>query len=141
MRHYYKCKSKSIYTELAQGAGAVDSSTVIAASGTRVCLRSFELSSGAPVWNNLAVTQASPAYVYFEKMDASNTEILKMPFSSGGRGNLVDIGGGSLSPSSFLTIPGPGVLFDDGMRVRVTIPSNAAYMGPAYALINVVYSL
>ena len=69
MRIYYKSKSKSIFYETAASGGAVDSSTTIATSGTRVCLRSFGLVSGAPYFLNESITQSHPAYVYFEKMD------------------------------------------------------------------------
>jgi hypothetical protein len=141
MRQYYKSTSKSVYHERAQGEGPLDSSTTIAPSGTRVCLRSFELSSGAPFYLNSSITQVNPAFVYFEKMDSSNTEVLKMPIAFGGRGGLLSLGGGSLVPSSFMTIPGPGILFDNGMRVRITIPSNPNFNGPTYALVNLVYSV
>ena len=140
MRIYYKSKSKSIFYETAASGGAVDSSTTIATSGTRVCLRSFDLVSGAPSYTNDIIKQSDPAYVYFEKMDASNTEILQMPIPYGGKTGLYDLGGGSLIPSSLITIPGPGILFDDGMRVRVTIPANSG-TGPIFALVNVVYSV
>ena len=141
MRQYYKSTSKSVYHETAAGGSALDSSTTIAPSGTRVCLRSFELSSGAPFYLNSNITQASPAFVYFEKMDSSNTEVLKMPIAFGGKGAIVGLGGGSLVPSSFMTIPGPGILFDDGMRVRITMPANPGSNGPIFALVNVVYSI
>tara|TARA_R110000751_G_scaffold305409_1_gene421839 strand:+ start:1169 stop:1591 length:423 start_codon:yes stop_codon:yes gene_type:complete len=140
MRIYYKSKSKSIFYETAASGGAVDSPTTIATSGTRVCLRSFDLVSGAPSYTNDIIKQSDPAYVYFEKMDASNTEILQMPIPYGGKTGLYDLGGGSLIPSSLITIPGPGILFDDGMRVRVTIPANSG-TGPIFALVNVVYSV
>jgi len=141
MRNYYKSKSKSIYHESAQSDGALDSSTTIASSGTRVCLRSFDLSSGAAQYQNVNITQSSPCYVYFEKMDSSNTEVLKMPITLGGLGALVFLGGGVVTPSSFMTIPGPGILFDDGMRVRITMPANPGTLGPIFALVNVVYSI
>ena len=140
MRIYYKSKSKSIFHETAQHGGAVDSSTTIAASGTRACLRSFDFVSGAPHYQNETMTQSHPAYVYFEKMDASNTEILQMPIPYGGKTSIAELGGGILVPSSLITIPGPGILFEDGMRVRVTIPANGG-TGPIFALVNVVYSV
>ena len=140
MRIYYRSKSKSIFHETAGSGGAKDESTTIAASGTRVCLRSFDFVSGAGLYNNVSIVQSAPAYVYFEKMDASNTEILQMPIPYGGKGAVSDLGGGAMVPSSLVTIPGPGILFDDGMRVRVTIPANTGN-GPIFASVNVVYSV
>ena len=140
MRIYYKSKSKSIFYETASSGGAKDESTTLAVSGTRVCLRSFDLASGAATHTNTSIKQSTPAYVYFEKMDASNTEILQMPITCGGSGAVFDLGGGALVPSGLITIPGPGILSDDGMRVRVTIPANGGN-GPIFALVNVVYSV
>ena len=140
MRIYYRSKSKSIFYETAASGVAKDESTIIAASGTRVCLRSFDLVSGGPHYQNEAIKQTTPAYVYFEKMDSSNTEILQMPIPYGGKASIIELGGGALVPSSLMTIPGPGILFDDGMRVRVTIPANSG-TGPIFASVNVVYSV
>lgn len=140
MNRYYSCQSKSIFIEVASGGGATDNPYVLTTAGSSACLRTFDAYCGAPHYQNISIAPATPAFLYIEKMDASNTEILKMQIPKSGTGSLINLGGGSSDSVYTMSIPGPGLLSRDGLRARITIPANSG-TGPIFACVNLVYSV
>ena len=140
MKTYRLCKSASLYVETTPSSSGSDltDEVVLAAQGKIVCLHSFSASSSPLGYTNTSLPYSSPAYLYIEKMDSGNTELLKMPFDNTA-GSVVAYD--STSPSqNMLHIPGPGLFSGDGMRVRIEVPAAVGSGNVNVGISNLVYS-
>lgn len=145
MIEYYKCQSKVIFVEVPASTVAVTTENVeLAPIGTRACLRAFSGFSAVSGFDNTSLSGASNSSlvsVEFHMKDVPETTVLEilLPFHPGHAAfHTGGVGGSGMS----FHIPGPGILFDQGLGVKMTIPANAqAGSGPTMGLLNVVYSV
>jgi hypothetical protein len=145
MIEYYKCQSKAIFVEVPPStATATTESVELAPLGTMACLRAFSGFSSASGNVNTSLTGSSNATlvsVEFHMKDASETTVLEILLPLHPPQQAFDVGGSGGSGMSF-HIPGPGILFDQGLGVKMVIPANpTASNGPIMGLLNLVYSV
>lgn len=153
MNKYNKCKVKSIFREVDyQGVNpAVTTVTEeLAPQGTIACLRTFSAWTGYANYQNVSFDGADSsktASVSFNKKDSSSTTLLDLFIPIQVNQHLLGGVGSSGAAGSFFNIPGPGIFFDDGLEVVISIPPNVGNgvdsnsYGPIMACMNVVYSL
>ena len=81
----------------------------------------------------------------FNKKDSASTTLLELFLPLHSNQHILGGLGGSGGVGSLFNIPGPGIFFDDGLEVVVSIPPNigtgSADSGPIMACLNVVYSI
>lgn len=140
MKTYRLCKSASLYVETTPSSSGSDltDEVVLAAQGKVVCLHSFSASSSPLGNSNTSLTYSSPAYLYIEKMDSGNTELLKMPLDN--NVGTVNAYGDTSFAQNTLHIPGPGLFSGDGMRARIEVPAAAGSGSVNVGISNLVYS-
>ena len=144
MIEYYKCQSKAIFVEVpASTVAATTENVELAPFGTRACLRAFSGFSATPAFDNPSLsgeTNAKLISVEFHMKDALETTVLEilLPFHpTQGSYHTGAAGGSGMS----FHIPGPGILFDQGLGVKMTVPANPSADSPIMGLLNVVYSV
>ena len=143
---YYKCQSKSIYTEVSEGEAEQTTVTeVLAPAGTRACLRNFYGFAAAAAYRNTSISASAAAKMVSVEFKLTGTdtvllETLLPVHTTSDLARLGSVNGGF----GLLGIPGPGILFDRGLEVKVVIPANpntGIYIGgPIMSVLNVVYS-
>tara|TARA_R110000751_G_scaffold91450_2_gene179507 strand:+ start:87 stop:521 length:435 start_codon:yes stop_codon:yes gene_type:complete len=144
MIEYYKCQSKAIFVEVPASTAAVTTENVeLAPFGTRACLRAFSGFSAPAAYDNSSLsgeTNSTLVSVEFHMKDVPETTVLEilLPLHPGHA--AYHTGGSGGSGMSF-HIPGPGILFDQGLGVKMTVPANSSVNGPIMGLLNVVYSV
>ena len=151
MNKYNKCKIKSILKEVTyQGASpAVTTVTEeLAPQGTSACLRTFSGWSAQCDYRSVSLDGADTdkiVSVKFNKKDSASTTLLELFLPLHSNQHVLGGLGGSGGVGSLFNIPGPGIFFDDGLEVVVSIPPNigtgSADSGPIMACLNVVYSI
>jgi len=151
MNKYNKCKVKSIFREVAYQGNSPAVTTVteeLAPQGTIACLRTFSAWTGYADYRNLSfdgTDSSKTASVSFNKKDSSSTTLLDLFIPIQANQYILGIGGSGPS-GSFFNIPGPGIFFDDGLEVVISIPPNIGNgvdgnpYGSIMACLNVVYS-
>lgn len=145
MQKVYKCQNKSILSIVDDStSGTTTVNETIAPSGTRACLRAFSGFSTVSRFENGSISAGSTStLVSVEFQDGSATTVFKFYLPVCPPSNIIDLGGnGGFGPS--LHIPGPGVLFDNGLIVRMVVPANPGTGntgGQIAALLDVVYSI
>jgi len=151
MNKYNKCKVKSIFREVAYQGNSPAVTTVteeLAPQGTIACLRTFSAWTGYADYRNLSfdgTDSSKTASVSFNKKDSSSTTLLDLFIPIQVNQYILGIGGSGPS-GSFFNIPGPGIFFDDGLEVVISIPPNIGNgvdgnpYGSIMACLNVVYS-
>ena len=141
MKSYRLSKTACLYVETTTTSSGDDliDQVILAAAGKIVRLHSFSANSSALGNGNTAIKISTPAYLYLEKMDALNTELLKMPLDNS-EGSIVNLDQSGIS-QNMLHIPGPGLFSDDGMRARIEVPAAGTATGICIGLSNLVYSV
>ena len=140
MKEYRSCKSVSLYvatTSSSSGSDLEDEAT-LAPAGKLVCLHSFSANSSSVGNGNTGIKISTPAFLYIEKMDSGNTELLKMPLDNATSAPIQLAGAGI--EQNMLHIPGPGLVSYDGMRARIEVPAANSLTGICVGISNLVYS-
>jgi hypothetical protein len=152
MKKYNKCKAKSIFREVAYQGGSPAVTTVteeLAPQGTIACLRTFSGWSGQCDYRASSLDGVDTnkiASVSFNKKDSGSTTLLELFLPLHSNAHVVNGIGGSSGVGSLFNIPGPGIFFDDGLEVVLSIPPNIGDgsgndRGPIMACLNIVYSV
>jgi hypothetical protein len=143
LKVYRLCKSVSLYVETTSSSSGSDltDEVELAAIGKIVCLHSFSANSSIIGSGNTSIQISTPAYLYLEKMDAGNTELLKMPLDNS-TGSVINLDQAGIA-QNMLHIPGPGLFSNDGMRARIEVPVATAAAGVTISIgvSNLVYSV
>ncbi|HIB77459.1 MAG TPA: hypothetical protein EYO58_07555 [Flavobacteriales bacterium] len=120
------------------GGAALSEAVIVAPVGTRCVLGAFAidltLENGADGVDSYTFTDLPR--VAFQSMDASFTTRFAVPavISHFGVVNLTGQHAGVLNK-----VPGPGIMFDDGMRFQIDIP--AILFRSLHVSVNLVYSV
>jgi hypothetical protein len=146
MNNIYKCRSKVISTIVDQGTSSATTTTeVIAPSGTRACVRSFSGYSTTSRNQNASISADSVSTlvtVSFKKASGSTVFEFFLPVLP--PSSTIEVGGNGGHGTEF-HIPGPGLLFDEGLTVEMVVPSNPNTGlfngGQTAGLLTLVYSL
>jgi len=120
------------------GGEALSEAVIVAPVGTRCVLGAFaiDLTLEVKTDGSSSFTFTDLPRVAFQSMDASFTTRFAVPAVIAHLGH----GDWASPPSGVLNkVPGPGILFDDGMRFRIDIPSYI--FGRLHVSVNLVYSV
>ena len=145
MKRVYKCKSKVVKGIVNQGtSGTTTVTEVLVPSGQRACLRSFSGFSTTCLFQNVAISSANKTtLVSVEFKKSSGSVLLEIFLPVFTPSNYAELGANGGLGCNF-HIPGPGLLFDDGLTVEMTLPANSATGattgGQVGGFLNVVYS-
>ena len=146
MKNIYKCKSKVVKGIVNDGtSGATTVTEVLAPSGQRACLRSFSGFSTTTFFQNVAISSASKTtLVSVNFKESSGSVLFKIFLPVFPPSNYAELGGNGGLGCNF-HIPGPGLLFDNGLTVEMVVPANpesgGTTGGQVGGLLNVVYSV
>jgi len=145
MSQLYKCRSKPIVSIVDEStATSTTVNETLAPSGTRACLRSFSGFSACTKHENSSISSAATStLVSVEFQDGSAVTVFKFYLPVFPPSDIVDLGGNG-GFGSGLHIPGPGILFDDGLIVKMVVPPNPLTGdngGQICGLVDVVYSV
>jgi hypothetical protein len=152
MNKYRKCKTKSIFREVAYQGDSPAVTTVteeLSPQGTIACLRSFSGWSGQCEYRASSLNGSETdkiVSVAFNKKDSGSTTLLDLFLPLHSNAHVFSGLGGSGGVGSLFNIPGPGIFFNDGLEVVISIPPNIGNgtgtdTGPIMACLNVVYSI
>jgi len=134
-----KFKTFSDIYESTTGA-AYSAAVNVVPAGTRCVLGAFSidisLEHGAAGTTSYTFTDLSR--VAFQSMDTSFTTRFAVPavLTHVGLANATGAHGGVLNK-----VPGPGILFDNGMRFEIDIPAGGWPFGGFHVSVNLIYSV
>tara|TARA_R110000823_G_scaffold314724_1_gene444470 strand:- start:500 stop:907 length:408 start_codon:yes stop_codon:yes gene_type:complete len=131
------CSSKGFFYQVNSGS-SLDTTESICAAGCRVLLSSFSFTARSGGQNHYFQGNSFATLPRVDFMDASNNVVF------GSLANcatgFVGVSGGLSGTVPTVGIPGRGVLFLDGLSVRVQSPDTASAGEKTFAL-NIVYEI
>lgn len=131
------CSSSGFFYQINSGS-TLDSTEAICPAGCRILLSSFSFASRCDGVSRYFVGDSFTTLPRVEFMDASNNVVFgSLASNSAG---LIGINGGMNGVVPTVGIPGRGVLFLNGLNVRVQSPTTVNAGGTTFAL-NIVYEI
>ena len=122
------------------GGEALSEAVIVAPVGTRCVLGAFaiDLTLEVKTDGSSSFTFTDLPRVAFQSMDASFTTRFAVPavLTHVGLANSTGAHGGVLNK-----VPGPGILFDNGMRFEIDIPAGGWPFGGFHVSVNLIYSV
>lgn len=128
------------FTQAASPTGASFSITeVIKPASTRCVLSSFSMVSMNRSFSQPYTNPAGIGLTFVPKIDFRDSD-LNLVFSAAssivsGESNLS--GGQGLAPNSLVSIPGKGLLFDNGLTITYSAPTSTS-TSPVYHIVNLL---
>ena len=127
------------FTQAGNGGASFSITEVIKPASTRCVLSSFSMVSLARSGSAAYTNPAGSGLTFVPNIDFLDSD-LNLVFRAASTmmfGEISLAGGQGFAINSFVSIPGKGILFDNGLTIRYAAPTNQSAQ-PVYHIVNLV---